>query len=471
MSSTFESYIYLLEAQLNIKINEIKDLKKQLDLLNFAPDNWLAICNPVLVNFINTLIYNDSNNSNTYTLNEKVFKKIVAIDAIYGSRYKNYVSEINLAITRIKYSIARSKTIIDIDNYVISSGSYTKFVNWLESLAVENKPLPKGLLFLAFDNEQHGQHNYLDCGNNNHIFTITSWLCDLLTNEQYDKLYYIIPEMQAEHEIELKIYLSLILEELVAEKNKKFNIIDQAIKNQKVSQSKPLVIKPHTFAQEQNSPNTDRISITQQLNSEHNIVIPEMYVPDLLEFNPNSIENVKKIKKDFPWLILIPGALYKEMNMLKAFVELNWLIDIKQFASLQGYKTENQLGFFKKCADHHKSWDSIYWAKKQNDHIYILKFEQVLIPPVPSQKHWRIAASTAYIINMIGHVDNEILEDNNCTFKSLGGEHILSEQLKIFKAAAAALDKKNIQKKELIAIINSLLNSINTSDYPNYRGL
>ena len=31
-----------------------------------------------------------------------------------------------------------------------------------------------------------------------------------------------------------------------------------------------------------------------------------------------------KIKKDFPWLILIPGALHKEMNMLKAFVELNW---------------------------------------------------------------------------------------------------------------------------------------------------
>ena len=31
-----------------------------------------------------------------------------------------------------------------------------------------------------------------------------------------------------------------------------------------------------------------------------------------------------KIKKDFPWLILIPGALHEEMNMLKAFVELNW---------------------------------------------------------------------------------------------------------------------------------------------------
>jgi hypothetical protein len=47
------------------------------------------------------------------------------------------------------------------------------------------------------------------------------------------------------------------------------------------------------------------------------------------------------------------------MNMLKAFVELNWDIDIKDFAQFQGYRSENQLHFFKKCADHHKSWDSI----------------------------------------------------------------------------------------------------------------
>ncbi|KAF0516133.1 hypothetical protein F8M41_017150 [Gigaspora margarita] len=184
------------------------------------------------------------------------------------------------------------------------------------------------------------------------------------------------------------MYLLSIIEELVAKKNKNFKTINQAVKNQKgtesqsnwckkcnttnidnkkhnypncnkkldtlailqaefaneftsintASQSKPLVIKPYIFDQEQNSPNIDCISITQQLNSEHNIVIPEMYVPDPLEFNPNSIENVKKvleniqniteinqkkqkwlpvtcngvpytlaqkIKKDFPWLILI----------------------------------------------------------------------------------------------------------------------------------------------------------------------
>ena len=31
-----------------------------------------------------------------------------------------------------------------------------------------------------------------------------------------------------------------------------------------------------------------------------------------------------KIKEKFPWLVLIPGQLHEEMNMLRAFVELNW---------------------------------------------------------------------------------------------------------------------------------------------------
>jgi hypothetical protein len=45
--------------------------------------------------------------------------------------------------------------------------------------------------------------------------------------------------------------------------------------------------------------------------------------------------HAQKVKKDFPWLILVPGALHEEMNMLKAFVELNWAVDIKNFAQCQ----------------------------------------------------------------------------------------------------------------------------------------
>lgn len=91
------------------------------------------------------------------------------------------------------------------------------------------------------------------------------------------------------------------------------------------------------------------------------------------------------------------------------FLEINLQfreIDLKQFAICQGYRTENQLAFFKKCRDHHKAWDSICniyrkamsselmwpyvkstsnptvdgylaWAKRQHDPLYQVKYVQV----------------------------------------------------------------------------------------------
>ena len=124
--------------------------------------------------FLETLTYNRNEHQHE---EEKFFKCTVAVDAIYGSRHLKYVSAINMVASAIKYSLSRSKMIIDIDNHFISSGSYTKFINWLESLAKEQLPLPKGLLFLAFDNEQKDQKNYLDRGHNMIIFhTVTSFV-------------------------------------------------------------------------------------------------------------------------------------------------------------------------------------------------------------------------------------------------------------------------------------------------------
>ncbi|RIB23681.1 hypothetical protein C2G38_2170499 [Gigaspora rosea] len=656
MLHTLEAHINLLQLQLNLKINEVEDLKKQLEYAyDYVIESWDHVQE---INKINKEL-TEQNNAFKYKWENRYSNQIKRIDAIIQianqERQSIYEDIESLILNRQRFSL----------NNLLN---FTPNKCWLESLAVESEPLPKGLLFLAFDNEQHGQHNYLDRGNNTVIyhtvtsfialnmnknnrvqFTIAPWLCDSLIDKQYDKLYYIAPEMQSEHELELKLYLSSILEELVVEKNDKFNTIDMTIKNQKGtgshskwckkcnttnidnkkrtcpncnekldtlavlqaesaneltqintdSQSKSLVIKSYTFTHEQNRPNFDCISITQQSNPEHNVIIPEMYVPDPLEYNPNSIDNVRKvleyiqkiaeinqgerkwlpvtcdgvpytlaqkIKKDFPWLILIPGALHEEMNMLKAFIELNWMIDIKQFASLQGYRTENQLGYFKKhpmyrlleitygeqlmrlnpkvkqCIELYSVISRSGYSNQHQGLDAILeevnKYLKALIPPVPSQKHWKIAARNCMkfiklrrtLFNMIGHADNESSggrirpdytlesqrfrvnlrkagflnpQDDNRTFKSLGGEHLLSEQLKNFsnlacerriklinetfkssksnssprpipitaQEAAAAMDEKNMTKKELLAIINSLLNSINTSDRPSYRGL
>src|SRR6266540_2913239 len=137
------------------------------NFLKYSPSKWLAKRNPVIVKFLETLTYNRNEHQHE---GEKLFKYTVAVDAIYGSA-------INIVASAIKYSLSRSKMIIDIDNHFISSGSYTKFINWLESLAKEQLPLSKGLLFLAFDNEQKGQKNYLDRGHNTVIFhTVTSFV-------------------------------------------------------------------------------------------------------------------------------------------------------------------------------------------------------------------------------------------------------------------------------------------------------
>jgi len=143
------------------------------NLLEYSPSKWLAERNPVIVRFIEILTHNETEHQNE---GEKLFKRAVAVDAIYGSRHLKYVSAINLAASAIKYSLARSKMVIDIDNHIMSSGCYKKFTNWLESLAIEQQKLPDGFLFLAFDNEQKGQKNYLDRGYNTVVFhTVTSF--------------------------------------------------------------------------------------------------------------------------------------------------------------------------------------------------------------------------------------------------------------------------------------------------------
>jgi len=75
-------------------------------LLEYSPSKWLAERNPVVVRFIETLTHKENEHQHE---GERLFKCVVAVDAIYGSRRLKYVSAINLAASAIKYSLARSK--------------------------------------------------------------------------------------------------------------------------------------------------------------------------------------------------------------------------------------------------------------------------------------------------------------------------------------------------------------------------
>ena len=125
-------------------------------------------------------------------------------------------------------------------------------------------------------------------------------------------------------------------------------------------------IKPLIFKSYQSEINTSKkltnsinmISITQRSNQK-DINVPDILVSDPIPINPNSIKNVQKViehikeisginkgewkwiavvcdrilyhytqkfKHDYPEILLIPGPLHEEMNILKSFVELNWQV-------------------------------------------------------------------------------------------------------------------------------------------------
>jgi len=77
------------------------------NLLQYTPQIWLSRRNQVIVKFIETLTHNNLNTDSPN--NEKLYKRAMAVDLIYGSRHGRYVSEMNLAASAIKYSITRSK--------------------------------------------------------------------------------------------------------------------------------------------------------------------------------------------------------------------------------------------------------------------------------------------------------------------------------------------------------------------------
>ena len=91
-------------------------------LMVYSPYEWLNKHNQTIVKFIEMLIQN--NREIDDLSHEKLFKIVIAVDAIYGTRHEKYVSEIHLAASAVKYFIAQLKKIISINNHIISFGSY-----------------------------------------------------------------------------------------------------------------------------------------------------------------------------------------------------------------------------------------------------------------------------------------------------------------------------------------------------------
>ena len=221
---------------------------------------------------------------------------------------------------------------------------------------------------------------------------------------QYENLCSITSEMQEVIDKELYTYLSEIIDLLREEKSSSINNIDSLIDNtgssercskkcpncneldidnrkqvcpkcrtrlptlaesqkqyaselKEGTQDRLTIYKPYNVDKETKPSSSSRISITQRQSTDQGVNIPDIFVPDPLNVNPNSTANVEKvllhiekisgikdrirkwmavtcdgipyhritrIREKYLWLILIPGQLHEEMNMLRAYVELNW---------------------------------------------------------------------------------------------------------------------------------------------------
>ncbi|CAG8530714.1 3792_t:CDS:2, partial [Scutellospora calospora] len=391
----------------------------------------------------NQISHNEENlSANITNLMVKLewIKQLLELGQLENQQKSELIAELNSQIKRmqqyiddqkreieelktIKYSIARSKIIINIDNHITNLGSEYRFQKWLEKLSKHEESLPESLLFLAFDNKQRGQKNYLDRGFNTVIYhvvtsfvvfniallnkiqyTNSSWAYNSFDRSQYEELFDVSSQIQKVLDEELNAYHSEVFNLLVKEKLSSNNLIDSLISsieinitNMKICSScnqknienqkricpkcgKQLltlaelqkeevienniinkltysfIFKPYSVNDKQNV-----TSFTQQV-TDPRVNIPEIYFPDLININSNSIMNIEKVllhiemisgiksgihkwiaivcdgilyhytiklKEKFPWLVLILGQLHEEMNMLRAFVELNWEIDIK----------------------------------------------------------------------------------------------------------------------------------------------
>ncbi|RIB16611.1 hypothetical protein C2G38_2189481 [Gigaspora rosea] len=122
----------------------------------------------------------------------------LTVDVIYGMRHLKYVSVINLAASAIKYSVVRSRSIVDIDNYFISAGSFTKFIKWQENLAGEPQPFQMVTSFVLFNFDPTNQVQNIK----------NPWLHENLNTAQIEQLFNITPEMQTLIDQRLHDYLS-----------------------------------------------------------------------------------------------------------------------------------------------------------------------------------------------------------------------------------------------------------------------
>ncbi len=67
----------------------------------------------------------------------------------------------------------------------------------------------------------------------------------------------------------------------------------------------------------------------------------------------------EKSKPEFDWFYLRIGAGHYEMNLIRAFIDLNWKPYFESIAESLGFRSDKAKNFILKCKDHHLSWQLV----------------------------------------------------------------------------------------------------------------
>ncbi|CAG8516938.1 10178_t:CDS:2 [Diversispora eburnea] len=164
-NSDINKQITRMQNYIEEQKNEIAELKKPLqrsyDNMNKMQNLYDEQCknNEVLIRQWNSRFTNQQKRIDAIVeiANAERASLFDDLESLIRNSTRFSMEKIQLALSAIKYSIALSKMITNIDNHITRSRSYYRFQKWFEELSKQEEPLPEGILFLAFDNEQRRQ--------------------------------------------------------------------------------------------------------------------------------------------------------------------------------------------------------------------------------------------------------------------------------------------------------------------------
>jgi hypothetical protein len=117
-------------------------------IINLA--DYIGKFNPIL----NSFIENTCDIDLSVASKKDIYSLAKLIEHFLNLKNSRCLAPLSLYQNVVIYSIAQSKTILELISRASPSGSYTTYYNWFNKLSYDKLRFPSGLVVAAFDNNQ-----------------------------------------------------------------------------------------------------------------------------------------------------------------------------------------------------------------------------------------------------------------------------------------------------------------------------